>query len=307
VNIPKAADTKTPALPKAEAISAHAERRDQSHDDVVRDLGARGMQGRMHHRQDGRDQRAAEDHVVPLRQVVLREHGDDLLGIDELGLQLGAPLNEAGGGKPEKHRQQADDDVHEPARDGAPACDGRRAGAEKARDELDGDERSEEGHSHGFGYLKRRPMRLGGKSQVIGRHAFQRRRHAARRNDDGDRQHDEPDDDGSALQEVGDRVGQQAADDRIGRDQHRRQDDGVRQGHVGAGAQHLAEGADLRRRPEHRAGQQDDHHQLLDAGGETRAKHVGERGDALAPEHRGIEEAGGDHGQPVGEGIDERA
>ncbi|MCJ7612075.1 MAG: hypothetical protein MUP19_07420 [Candidatus Aminicenantes bacterium] len=34
---------------------------------------------------------------------------------------------------------------------------------------------------------------------------------------------------------------------------------------VGAGAEHLPEGADLRRRPEHRARKQDDDHQLLNA------------------------------------------
>ncbi len=65
--------------------------------------------------------------------------------------------------------------------------------------------------------------------------------------------------------DVGDGVRKQAADHRVGANEHSRQHDCGLEAHAGVGVHHLPESADLRRRPDNGTGEQHDHDQALDA------------------------------------------
>ena len=70
---------------------------------------------------------------------------------------------------------------------------------------------------------------------------------------------------------------------------------------------HLAEGAHLRRRPDDRARQQHDDHQLLDACRVALAEQVREGGEPAAPQGPREEDADDDDGGRVADRIDQRA
>ena len=90
-------------------------------------------------------------------------------------------------------------------------------------------------------------------------------------------QYEQPGQDGDALDDIGDRIRQQSADDRIGGHQHGRQQDRRLEAHPGVLIHHLPEGAHLRRRPDDRAWQQHDDHQPLHACRVALAKQVRKR------------------------------
>ena len=143
--------------------------------------------------------------------------------------------------------------------------------------------------------------------ELLRRHLRQAGRDAADVDCHDNAENEQPDHDSEALDDVGDGVRQQPADDRIGGDQDGRQGDCRHQAQPRVGAHDLSECPHLRRRPDHRAGQQDDDHQLLHAGRVALAKQVGKGREPPAPQGPREENADDDDGAGIADRIDEGA
>ncbi len=117
----------------------------------------------------------------------------------------------------------------------------------------------------------------------------------------------EPQDDADRLHEIGDRIGHQPAQHRVGDDDCRRDGDAGDQRQIRNGAHDLPEGADLGRAPDDGPGQDQQDRQALNRLGIALAEEVGERDVAAAPEGDGDRHADDQEGRGISERVDRRA
>ena len=101
-------------------------------------------------------------------------------------------------------------------------------------------------------------------------------------------------------------VRKQAADNRVGANEHSRQHDCGFETHAGVGIHDLPESADLRRRPDNGTREKHDHDEALDARGISLPEEIGKRGEPSRPKRIGKQEADNDDSCRVREWIDER-
>ena len=127
----------------------------------------------------------------------------------------GTPDN-SGAAKPQEHGDEAGDQIDEAAGEGSRLRDAFAPRAEEARDQLDRDDRP--AHGDGELFANREPVLLGSEQLQF----FQRdpgKAHPAEPDRSDDAEHEQAAKDGDAPHDVGDGIGQQTADDRVGRDQ----------------------------------------------------------------------------------------
>jgi hypothetical protein len=166
-----------------------------------------------------------------------------------------------------------------------------RAAAQDARQDLDGEQRPAHRHGPGFDDREQGCALEGEQPQARGIDEERELRDAARGRADGDEEHHEPDDDGDALEEIGHDVREQAARNRVRDHENRCRRDRNVYVQRRRRAQHLAERPNLRRRPEDRRRDHEDHGEPLDTHAIALAKEIAERRVVAPPERRRNDEA----------------
>ena len=242
-----------------------------------------GQQDRVDRRQDGRDERAREQHVGRGAEVLPGQFGHELFRVGEAGREYRSTQAEHGGNEADRQVEAATDQA------GAPRGVGRPA-AQDARDQLDGEHRPDHGHGPGLGRHVPRGVWRAEQGQAVGwdlRPCLLQR--AAAHQQRG--QHHQADDDGEALHHVRPRVGQQAADGAVPDDEQGRAGDRHFDGQRRGVRHHVAEGANLRGAPQHgrRHHQQDG--DAFDEHAVAEAEQVAEGGEAAVPQRAGEDEA----------------